>query len=134
MKKTMNFEKGFCGYTDPIEIKNKKGGEVEVVNLTPHAINILDSDNFIVKTFESSGIARCTCSRNQIGNVNGIAINSNYYGEVTGLPEPKDGTMYIVSALVAQAVKYVRSDVLVTDDAVRNDDGQIIGCRAFARI
>lgn len=132
--KTMNFEKGFCGYTDPIEIKNKKG-EVEVVNLTPHAINILDADNKIVKTFESSSsIARCTCSRNQIGNVNGIAINSNYYGEVTGLPAPKDGTIYLVSALVAQAVKAIRKDVFVTDDAVRNDDGQIIGCRAFARI
>lgn len=117
----------------------------EVINLTPHAINFVDSANKLIAKIEPTGLARCTMSRNQIGslafcsykgciNIVNVPVNENIYGEVIGLPEPKAGTIYIVSAIVAQAVKGLRDDVFVTDDAVRNEAGQIISCRAFARI
>lgn len=100
-----------------------------IVNLTPHTINVL-GDN--PQNFPPSGtVARCAVTRQQVGTVDGVPLNRTVYGDVTGLPAPQPGTYYIVSALVAQAVPD-RTDVLITDDAVRDDQGRIVGCRALA--
>jgi adenine/guanine phosphoribosyltransferase-like PRPP-binding protein len=40
--------------------------------------------------------------------------------------------VYLVSNIVAQAVR--RDDVLIVDDIVRDGEGRILGCRAFARV
>jgi hypothetical protein len=102
-----------------------------IVNLTPHAINLV-GDN--PQNFPPSGtVARCAVTRQQVGTVDGVPVNRTVYGDVTGLPAPQPGTYYIVSALVAQAVPD-RTDVLITDDAVRDDAGRIIGCRALATL
>ena len=45
-----------------------------------------------------------------------IPINRVKLGEVTGLPGPQANTVYLVSLIVAQAVK--RSDVLTVDDTI----------------
>jgi hypothetical protein len=53
------------------------------------------------------------------------------------LPEYSIGVQYIVSALTVSAAKaYGRTtnDLLLVADTVRNDQGQIIGCKAFARV
>lgn len=110
---------------------------VNIVNVTPHAITLLDKDNNIIKVFPPSGdVARCAVTRTQIGamdfNGNIVPVNSLGFGMVQGLPAPNDGTYYIVSSLVAQAAKG-RKDLLTVDDAVRDKDGVIIGCRAFAQ-
>lgn len=105
-----------------------------IINLTPHAITFMDGNNSVIATVEPSGtIARASQTRETVGNINGIAVNQCSYGEVTGLPDPQDGTIYLVSALTAQACRD-RNDVFITDDAVRDDAGRIIGCRAIARI
>lgn len=105
-----------------------------IINLTPHAINFLREDNSVLATIEPSGtIARASQTREAVGEVNGIVVNQCSYGSVTGLPDPQDGTIYLVSALTAQACPE-RSDVFITDDAVRDENGRIIGCRAIARI
>lgn len=107
---------------------------MKIVNLTPHAINFLREDNSVLATIEPSGtIARASQTRETVGSINDIAVNQCSYGEVTGLPDPQDGTIYLVSALTAQACRN-RDDVFITDDAVRDDAGRIIGCRAIARI
>lgn len=105
-----------------------------IINLTPHAINFLREDNSVLATIEPSGtIARAAQTRERVSKVNGIVVNQCSYGSVTGLPDPQDGTIYLVSALTAQACPE-RSDVFITDDAVRDENGRIIGCRAIARI
>lgn len=105
-----------------------------IINLTPHAINFLREDNSVLATIVPSGtIARASQTREAVGEVNGIVVNQCSYGSVTGLPDPQDGTIYLVSALTAQACPE-RSDVFITDDAVRDENGRIIGCRAIARI
>lgn len=106
----------------------------KIINLTPHAINFLREDNSVLATVEPSGaIARASQTRDRVSEVNGIPVNQCSYGTVTGLPDPQDGTIYLVSALTAQACPE-RSDVFITDDAVRDENGRIIGCRAIARI
>nr|DAZ56591.1 MAG TPA: hypothetical protein [Caudoviricetes sp.] len=107
---------------------------MKIINCTPHAINFLREDNSVLATVEPSGaIARAAQTRDRVSEVNGIPVNQCSYGSVTGLPDPQPETIYLVSALTAQACRD-RNDVYITDDAVRDDSGRIVGCRAIARI
>jgi hypothetical protein len=105
---------------------------MKIVNLTPHAINIL-TENHAMAIIASGEIARCKTERKVIGDIDGIPVTSTVFGEVEGLPEPQEGTIYIVSSLVAQACRD-RNDVFIPDDTVRDDEGKIIGCRSLGRI
>ena len=107
-----------------------------IVNLTPHAVNIVGDDNSVVITIEASGnVARCSQTIDIVGSitVNSIAIpvSSSSYGEVVDLPAPQDGVYYVVSRLVMSACP-AREDLLGPNDLVRNDAGQVIGCRSLA--
>lgn len=107
---------------------------MKIINCTPHAITFLREDNSVLATVEPSGtIARASQTRDRVSEVNGIPVNQCSYGSVTGLPDPQPETIYLVSALTAQACRD-RNDVYITDDAVRDDSGRIVGCRAIARI
>lgn len=103
-----------------------------IINLTPHEITIISEGGNI--TIPPSGtVARCAVTRRQVGSVDGIPVNRTVFGAVEGLPEPQPNTYYIVSAIVAQA-RPDRGDLLITDDAVRDAQGRIIGCRALATV
>lgn len=107
-----------------------------IINLTPHRINIVDEEGNVVKIFESSGVARAAQNDVQIGMLEGIPIIETKFGEPVDLPEYNQGTYYIVSALTAKAASLSgRStrDLLLTGKTVRNSDGQIIGCQALAK-
>lgn len=101
---------------------------VKFVNLTPHEIVLCGM------TLPSSGLARCATLEKQIAVIDGVRVNRRTFGEVTGLPEPQEGTVFIVSALVAQAVSGQRDDVYVVDETIRDSEGRIIGCGALAKI
>ena len=107
---------------------------MQIINLTPHAINFLDSNNHPILTVEPSGtVARAKQTRTLCGTIAGIPVNQCAYGTVQGLPEPAKETIYIVSSITAQACPE-REDVYIVDDSVRGDDGRIIGVRALAHI
>ena len=107
---------------------------MQIINLTPHPINFLDGDNNPVLTVQPSGtIARAKQTRTLCGTVAGIPVNQCAYGTVQGLPEPAKETIYIVSAITAQACPE-RADVYIVDDSVRDENGHIIGVRALAHI
>ena len=110
-------------------MEKKMNNKVEVVNLTPHAINIIGGP-----TFEPSGeIARISSTNESAGEmvVNGelIPLITQEFGEITGLPEEQEGTFYIVSALVFSNTN--RQDLLVPGEQVRDQDGRVIGCQSF---
>ena len=112
---------------------------MKIVNLTPHALNFMPAgpDGPVVTIPPSGQVARCTVDRVQVNTVavDGITVpvNQTRFGAVTGLPDPQPDTIYIVSALVAQAVPD-RPDVFIVDDAVRDEQGRIIGARALAHV
>lgn len=107
---------------------------MNIINLTPHAIHIMNGEKTILRTFEPSGvIARATTERKQIGEIDGIPVFTTTFGVLEGLPESGDGTVYIVSALAAQAAKD-RNDIFIPDDAVRDENGRVIGCRSLGKI
>jgi hypothetical protein len=105
-------------------MENKK-----VINLTPHPINIVGGG-----TIEPSGqVARCELIRIPAGDVNGIPVHKTSLGKPYGLPEPKEGTIFIVSRQVAEACPE-RTDLYITDDAIRNESGIIIGVKGLAQL
>ena len=112
---------------------------MNIVNLTPHALNLMPEgpDGPTVTIPPSGQVARCATSRVQVDTVtvDGITVpvNRTELGAVTGLPDPQPDTIFIVSAVVAQAVPN-RPDVFIVDDAVRDDQGRIIGARALAHV
>ena len=112
---------------------------MNIVNLTPHALNFMPEgpDGPTVTIPPSGQVARCATSRVQVGTVTvddiTIPVNRTQFGTVTGLPDPQPDTIFVVSALVAQAVPE-RPDVFIVDDAVRDDQGRIIGARALAHV
>ena len=112
---------------------------MNIVNLTPHALNFMPQgpDGPVVTIPPSGQVARCAVNRVQVDTVtvNGITVpvNRTQFGAVTGLPDPQPDTIYIVSAVVAQAVPE-RQDVFIVDDTVRDEQGRIIGARALAYI
>lgn len=105
---------------------------MNIINLTPHDVNLLLEDDVIV--FKSKGIARVQQKEVLDEYFDRVPIYKNKYGEVEGLPEEKDGVYYIVSFVVANALKDKRNDLLIVTKTERNEKGQIIGCYGFARL
>lgn len=62
-----------------------------------------------------------------------IPVRDITAGKVSGLPEPLDGVLFIVPRIVA-ATRPDRLDLVVPYEDVRDHDGRVIGCRAFARL
>jgi len=111
---------------------------MEIINLTPHAINIY-SGNTIVATIVPSGVvARVsetfvkTDDLDITGTPCSVEFGYKSYGNVEGLPEYQSGSrkFYFVSSLVAAACPG-RTDLVTPGNAVRNEKGQIIGLTAF---
>lgn len=112
---------------------------MRVINLTPHSISYVDPNYACV--IPSSGVAR---AEQQMVEGNPIVGMGNVfktcrmsYGDLIGLPDPDGETFYIVSAITAEAARRsgrTTDDLLLTADLVRDDQGRVVGCRAFARV
>lgn len=106
----------------------------KLLNLTPHAINVLAEDktpHFILPP--SGTVARVSTTRQRVDVIyseqapEGISVFGVRFGEVVGLPAEADDVFYVVSALVKTACPN-RTDLLSPGELVRNDDGHPIGC------
>lgn len=67
-------------------------------NYTPHSITLHSGEKY-----DSVGVARV--QEPFFSEVDDNGICSVCYGDITGLPEPKDGCTYIVSSMVLAAAK-----------------------------
>lgn len=105
-----------------------------IINLTPHAVNIVDNDGQLLYQIPASGhIARVSAKTVVVGEIFGIPVTETVFGDVENLPDPAGDTIYIVSSLVAQRCKG-RTDVFIPNESVRNSDGVIVGCKSLGRI
>lgn len=109
---------------------------MNIINLTAHTINVINGENEIA--YPSQGLARVKTEEKIIGTVDGIPVVKTVYTTVEGLPDQEDGTIYIVSTLVLQALKangVTRTDCVAPNTglsgAIRNEAGQIVGVRGF---
>ena len=102
-----------------------------LINLTPHMINVLHADGSIQNIPASGTVARCAEKRVKVANLDGIDLYVVSYGDVYDLPEQAEDTFYIVSMPVRLALPE-RLDVLSPGELVRDSEGKPIGCKGFA--
>jgi len=102
-----------------------------IVNLTPHEINVVDVDGKVVSIPPSGRVARVAQTREQRGTIDGLAVTYSTFGDVEGLPAPQAGVIYVVSGLVLSAVPD-RPDVFAPGEAVRDEEGRVIGARGLS--
>ncbi len=97
-----------------------------LVNLTPHTINIVTPAG-VIDIAASGVVARCAQRQEVIGEINGIAVTRQTFGEVVDLPEREEGVVLIVSRLIAAACPD-RSDLVIPGPLLRDNEGRVIGC------
>lgn len=108
---------------------------MRLVNLTPHAIKIIGDDSMTV--IPPDGTVARVSQRDlfdgflEVGD-RMIPSYHTIFGEVTGLPDEVEGTIYIVSAMVAKAIPG-RRDLYSPAGLIRDENGNVIGCRGLAR-
>jgi hypothetical protein len=114
-------------------INNTNG--IEVINLTPHAVNFVADDGTPIITIEPCGtLARVSARTERTGvTIIGIPVTKTVYGDIEGLPEPRDGVVYVVSSIVASRCPE-RDDVFIPNESVRDESGRIIGCKSLGHI
>lgn len=102
-----------------------------LVNLTPHALNIYDGSEIVAALPPSGQVARVSMETRRLPVTDGdVPFYKIQAGDVTGLPAPISGTVFVVSALVRLAVPD-REDVASPGDLVRNEAGQPVGCQGL---
>lgn len=102
-----------------------------LVNLCPHPINLYIGSVLNSTIMPSGTIARCAQREEYVETWLGIPITRQCFGDVTGLPAPKEGTRYIVSFRVAEACPD-RDDLVIPGPAIRDKDGNQIGCEGLS--
>lgn len=107
---------------------------MKLLNLTPHAITVVTLQNDDHFTVPPCGqVARLAVSRERLPDIeiDGLPVQLVHptLGAVEGLPEPKEGVICLVSALVAEAVR--RPDVMSPGELIRDKEGVITGCRGL---
>jgi hypothetical protein len=98
-----------------------------LVNLTPHPITVC---GLLVEPAETPARCEQSWDNHEPAEVYGVLIpvKSPSFGAITGLPNPTQGLMFIVSLPVAQAAwGQGRTDVFTVGDPIRDKDGKIVG-------
>lgn len=104
--------------------------DIQIINMTPHPVKDVNTG----LSYESQGLVRVKETDVKEGTTpNGTTIFTRVFdNKVEGLSSSKEGTFYIVSSLVAEALKKEgRKDLLVPGPPVRDADGRIVGCNGF---
>ena len=102
----------------------------QIKNLTPHPVNICNNAGDIVRVFQSEGLVRLKATTVVAGEIDGIPVTKTEFGQVEGLPEFQEGVFIVVSQLVKNALPS-RFDLLVPAEVVRDEKGNIIGCKSL---
>ena len=103
------------------------------INLTPHAIRIIDVDRVVHEIGPSGTVARVeTVEKEEVPVVvDGakFSVKSRTMGAVSGLPDPNGTSIFLVSSMVLDAIQG-RSDVFAPDTgktAIRDERGLVWG-------
>jgi len=104
-----------------------------IVNLTPHEIVVHyteEGDHVSLHIPPSGDVARVSITSREVGEFDGIPLSRTETGEVKGVPNPQEGVLYLVSAIV-RGLLPERKDVASPGPLVRDENGQPIGCQGL---
>lgn len=100
---------------------------MQLVNLTPHAINLG------TLTIPPSGtVARVAEVKTTVHTFDdlGFSLVTVQNGPIQNLPDATDDTLFIVSAQVRVAAPD-RGDIASPGDVIRDDQGRVVGCNSL---
>lgn len=107
-------------------------------NLTPHAVTVCG-----ITIPPEPVAARLATSTKQVdsilmentdgpfGFMQTIPITKTVFGDATGLPAVEQGTVLIVSQVMASALAGVRNDLVFPNEIERDANGQPVGCNSL---
>ena len=108
----------------------------KIINMTPHPLCLLAEDGSVLREIKPSGtIARAEQTDVPVGDIDGFPLVRSSFGEPIDLPDWKEGIFLFVSlatAKPAQAAGRRPYDLLLSSQQVRDENGNIVGCRGFA--
>lgn len=96
-----------------------------LVNLCEHVINL--PNGLVLPACEKGKGARVAVTRKPVGIRCGVPAFVPLYGDVEGLPDPEEGTVYVVSNLVRGRVLPGRIDLASPGLQQRDQEGRVIG-------
>jgi len=109
---------------------------LQLRNLTPHVLTLhppegTGSADTIVVLAPYVVAPRLVATREHLGELCGLSVVRTTLGAPKGLPDPEDGIILIVSALVAEHPSVAdRTDLAYPGEAVR-DQGRVVGARGL---
>jgi hypothetical protein len=122
--------------------------EREIINYTPHAINLIEDGatllqipktGLVVRAVRESIVDRkITVEGNEfevrkVRFSEPILVDTRDRNKELPLPSVQEGVLMAVSAIAGNALMMAgRTDFVIVDGTVRNDDGQIVGATGFA--
>lgn len=106
-----------------------------IVNLCPHPIQIISPWNSseIITLPQSGNIARKDKRPDDIEKHAGFPIVREIYGEIYGLPDEEEGTLYVVSAPVLSVLNDSRKDVVALGKQIKDQLGKSVSALSFRR-
>lgn len=115
-----------------------------IINLTPHTVRLEKENGEFIEFIPSGIVARISTeygklsnfpslNKNLEKNLKGSGINFIYteFSDPINLPEESMDKIYIVSAILKNALPD-RNDLVVPADLIRDEKGNVIGCRALS--
>ena len=105
----------------------------QILNLTPHTLVVGGNE------IKSAGVARVSETselvRTEATPYGEIPVFRTTFGHVIDLPEEREDTLLVVSAITARAAMQEnpnRRDIFVPGKQIRDTEGRIIGCEGIA--
>lgn len=106
---------------------------MRIVNLTPHAVTLVDVDGSEVVIQPEETPVRLPAETYPDGEINGIPVVREALGNADDvLPSPQPGVVYVVARPVAERASH-RADLVVPTD-VERINGKPVRARALARV
>lgn len=102
----------------------------QIKNFTPHPISICNNAGEVTRVIQSEGLVRLKAVTVPAGEIDGIPVSKTEFGKPEGLPEFQEEVFIVVSQLVKTALSF-RTDLLVPAEVVRDEKGNIIGCKSL---
>lgn len=104
--------------------------KLKTVNLTTHDITEVTTGKKIPR---SGRVARVNGDKVKVAEHNGMPIYQSTVTGVEGIPEPEEGTLFIVSSLTLNYVPDDRLDIVAPGNVQRDQNKNPIGCTGFRR-
>lgn len=98
-------------------------------NATPHEISIRTADGGRLTLPASDSPPRLSTRREEVASLRGVVFRKATLGAPEGLPPEVEGTILVVSALVAEHPDLSgRTDLAYPGAPLRDEAGRIVGC------